>query len=70
MKQHLRKAFLVGGTALMTLAGSVSMAWSQEATFVMNTNEVGAPTYNPIKGAMLNIATSLIYDRLVVQDAD
>nr|WP_298688548.1 ABC transporter substrate-binding protein [uncultured Dongia sp.] len=70
MKQHLRKAFLIGGTALMTLAGSASMAWSQEATFVMSTNEVGAPTYNPIKGAMLNIATSMLYDRLVVQDAD
>lgn len=70
MKQQLRKAFLIGGTALMTLAGSVSMAWSQEATFVMATNEVGAPTYNPVKGAMLNIATSLIFDRLVVQDAD
>lgn len=74
MKHQLRKAFLVGGTALMTVVGAAfgtaGMAWSQEATFVMATNEVGAPTYNPVKGAMLNIATSLIYDRLVAQDAD
>ena len=74
MKHQLRKAFLVGGTALMTMVGAAlgtaGMAWSQEATFVMSTNEVGAPTYNPVKGAMLNIATSLIYDRLVAQDAD
>ena len=70
MKHQLRKALLVSGTALMTIVGAASMAWSQEATFVMSTNEVGAPTYNPVKAAMLNVATSLIYDRLVVQDAD
>jgi peptide/nickel transport system substrate-binding protein len=74
LKYQLRKAFLVSGTALMTLAsvafGAASAAWSQEATFVFNTNEVGAPTYNPVKATMLNAATSLIFDRLVVQDAD
>lgn len=74
MNMHLRKAFLIGGTALMTMAGALaglsSSAWSQEATFVMSTNEVGAPTYNPVKATMLNVATTLIYDRLVVQDAD
>lgn len=74
MKYQLRKAFLVSGTALMTLAGATfgaaGLAWSQEATFVMSTNEVGAPTYNPVKATMLNAATSMIFDRLVVQDAD
>src|SRR3954465_14533180 len=74
LKHQLRKALLAGGTVLMTLAGGAfalaGTAWSQEATFVMGTNEVGAPTYNPVKATMLNAATSLIFDRLVVQDAD
>lgn len=74
MIHRLRKAFLGGSTALLTMTaaicGTASMAWSQEATFVMSTNEVGAPTYNPVKATMLNAATSLIFDRLVVQDAD
>lgn len=74
MKQILRRALLVGSTALITataaIAGTASLAWSQEATFVMSSNEVGAPTYNPIKGAMLNVGTSMLFDRLVVQDAD
>jgi peptide/nickel transport system substrate-binding protein len=74
VKHQLRRAFLVSGTALMTLAGAAfggaGMAWSQEATFVFNTNEVGAPTYNPVKASMLNAATGLIFDCLVVQDAD
>ena len=46
------------------------MAAAQEAVFVMATNEVGAPTYNPIKANNLNIGTTLIFDRLVSQDAD
>ena len=70
---NLRKTLLISGTALMTLAGALAgagTAWSQEAIFVVGTNEVGAPTYNPVKASMLNAATSLIFDRLVVQDAD
>ena len=70
MKYTFRKAFLIGGTALMTLAGGSFAAMAQEATIVFNTNEVGAPTYNPVKASMLNAATGLIYDTLVVQDAD
>ncbi len=42
---------------------------AQEATIVLNTNEVGMPTDNPIRATSLNSATSLIYDRLVEQDA-
>ena len=37
---------------------------------VLNTNEVGAQSYNPIKAPMLNTATALMFDRLVEQDAD
>ena len=45
-------------------------AWAQDATFVLNSREAGAPTYNPIKGTKLNIANNLIFDRMVMQDAD
>ena len=45
-------------------------AWAQDATFVVNSREAGAPTYNPIKGTKLNIANNLIFDRMVIQDAD
>jgi len=45
-------------------------AWAQDATFVLNSREAGSPTYNPIKGTKLNIANNLIFDRMVMQDAD
>lgn len=70
MKHQLRKAFLIGGTALMTMFGTVSLAWSQEATFVLAVGQVGIPAYNPIKATNTNTAFTLIFDRLVVQDAD
>lgn len=53
--------------------GSVTVAplvWAQDATFVFNAREAGSPSYNPIKGTKLNVATNLIHDRMVVQDAD
>ena len=69
----MTKAFLLSGSALasaglfMTLS---SAAMAQEATFVLPAGELGATSYNPITSSNLNSATSLIYDRLVVQDAD
>ena len=44
--------------------------WAQDAVFVINARENGFPTYNPIKGTKLNVANNLIFDRMVVQDAD
>ena len=70
MKHQLRRTFLIGSTALVTMAGTSLLAWGQEATFVMPTNEVGAATYNPVKAPMVNAASPLIFDRLVVQDID
>ena len=69
----MTKAFLLSGSALasagllMTLS---SAAMAQEATFVLPAGELGATSYNPITSSNLNSATSLIYDRLVEQDAD
>ena len=37
---------------------------------MINARENGFPTYNPIKGTKLNVANNLIFDRMVVQDAD
>lgn len=68
MKHQLRKAFLTGSTALVTLAASSLWALAQEAVFVMPTNEVGAATYNPVKSPMINAASPLIFDGLVAQD--
>ncbi|MEO8542398.1 MAG: ABC transporter substrate-binding protein [Burkholderiaceae bacterium] len=45
-------------------------AFAQDAVFVINAREAGAPTYNPIKGTKLNVGNNLIFDRMVVQDAD
>jgi peptide/nickel transport system substrate-binding protein len=74
MKQYLRSALLAGGALILSSGAFTALAphaaWAQEATFVLASDEVGAPTYNPIKAGVLNSATSLIYDRLVEQNAD
>lgn len=66
MKPAVRGVFLACVFGALAASGAVA----QEATFVMTARLVGAPTYNPIKATKLNTATTLIYDRLVVQDAD
>ncbi|GAB5471144.1 MAG: hypothetical protein Kilf2KO_41740 [Rhodospirillales bacterium] len=67
-------------TKLRLLAGSVLLmgsfailplqAQAQEATFVLPAGDVGVPSYDPIKGTKTNAATTLIFDRMVIQDAD
>ena len=49
---------------------AVTPAIAQDAVFVINAREAGSPTYNPIKGTKLNVGNNLIFDRMVVQDAD
>ena len=69
MTRLFRKSMLSASVCLSALfAGQAVMA--QEAVFVLATNEVGAPTYNPIKANNLNAATTLLFDRLVSQAAD
>ena len=62
------KSLLAASVSLAALTAGAAMA--QEAVFVLNTSEVGTPTYNPIKANNLNKATTLIFDRLVSQAAD
>ncbi len=69
MTQLFRKTLLSASLSLAALIAAQA-ATAQEAVFVMATNEVGAPTYNPIKATMLNTATGLLFDRLVSQAAD
>lgn len=66
----LRTTLAAAGISLAALLAGPSLALAQEAVFVIATNEVGAPTYNPIKANNLNIGTTLIFDRLVSQDKD
>ena len=68
MTMSFRKRLLAASVSLAALLGAPALA--QEATFVLATNEVGAPTYNPIKATNLNAATTLIFDRMVSQAAD
>lgn len=56
----LSSSFLLSGFA----------AVAQDVTMVLPAREVGAPTYDPMRGTKLNTATTLIYDRMVLQDAD
>ena len=70
MTINFRKAVFAAGISLAALLPAAPSAFAQEMTIVLNTNEVGAQSYNPIKAPMLNTATALIYDRLVEQDAD
>ncbi|MDR0808825.1 MAG: ABC transporter substrate-binding protein [Gemmobacter sp.] len=66
MFHRLSRAFLASAVSALALMTSGAMA--QEIVFVLNTSEVGTPTYNPVVAANLNTATNLIYDRLVEMD--
>ena len=66
MSMPFRTTFL-SAVAVLGLAG---IAEAQEVTFAVTAREVGTPSYNPITATRLNSANSLIYDRLVLQDAD
>ncbi|MFC3324709.1 hypothetical protein [Mesorhizobium cantuariense] len=69
----MTKAFLSGSALLsagLFMTSLPSAAMAQEATFALPAGELGATSYNPVTSSNLNSATSLIYDRLIEQDAD
>ncbi len=69
--RHANKKQLLSGSVLITASLMAASAVSaQEATIAFATNELGVTSYNPVTATLLNTANSLIYDRLVVQDAD
>lgn len=69
MRYSTRRKFL-SGTALVATGFMATATLAQEVTIAFSADELGATSYNPITSSKLNSATSLIYDRLVEQDAD
>ncbi len=72
--RHLKKLRLLSSSALLSASivtmGFSSIAMAGKATVALPSGELGATSYDPIRSSKLNTATSLIYDRLVEQDAD
>lgn len=69
MHSTKRKFLSASLTVAATLLAS-SIALAQQATIALPMSELGATSYDPVTANSLNSATSLIYDRLVEQDAD
>lgn len=59
---------LFGASAIALCAALPALA--QEAVFVLPLSEVGVPSYNVITQGNTNLGAYMIYDTLVVQDAD
>ncbi|CTQ48559.1 ABC transporter substrate-binding protein [Jannaschia donghaensis] len=70
--RHQTMTKLLSGTALVAAltAFVASSAFAQEAVIAFDAGELGATSYDPVTSSNLNTATSMIYDRLVEQDAD
>lgn len=69
--RYSTKTQLLRGSAIVA-AGLLfaTPSFAQEITIAFDSGELGATSYNPVTSSNLNSATSLIYDRLVEQDAD
>jgi len=68
MTLTLRRRVLAASVSLAALLGAPVFA--QEAVFVVSQDQVGVPTYNVIMTGNTNVGATMIYDTLVVQDAD
>lgn len=68
--RYATKTKLLSGTALLAVGFLSSAVLAQDVTIAFAADELGATSYNPVTSSNLNSATSLIYDRLVEQDAD
>lgn len=69
--RYSTKTQLLSGSAIVA-AGLLfsAAAMAQDVSVAFSASELGATAYNPVAASTLNTATSLIYDRLVEQDAD
>jgi len=70
MRYKIRKLISTGVAIVMASFLFSHASFAQEAVIALPQGELGATSYNPITATSLNSATSLIYDRLVEQDAD
>ena len=66
MFMNVRKSLLAASVCAAALLPFAQGAMAQEAVFVLNTSEVGAPTYNPIKATMLKPALDSL-ERIVAK---
>lgn len=67
-----RREFVISTSLLSLCVGSglssAAHASEDEAVLVLGRQESGSPGYDPIRSTSLNMASALIYDRLVEQD--
>jgi len=68
--RHATKTKFLTGAALLAAGFLATAAMAQEATIAFSADELGSTSYNPVTSSNLNSAASLIYDRLIEQDAD
>ncbi|NOX39704.1 MAG: ABC transporter substrate-binding protein [Alphaproteobacteria bacterium] len=68
--RYATKFKFLSGAALLAAGFLATAAMAQEATIAFSADELGSTSYNPVTSSNLNSAASLIYDRLVEQDAD
>jgi len=68
--RYATKTKLMSGTALIAAGFLSGAVMAQEVTIAFSSGELGATSYNPVTSSNLNSAASLIYDRLIEQDAD
>lgn len=69
--RYSTKTRLLTGSAIVSAAFLLSApVMAQDVTVAFSATELGATAYNPVASSTLNTATSLIFDRLVEQDAD
>jgi peptide/nickel transport system substrate-binding protein len=68
--RYATKTKLLSGTALLAASFLSNAVLAQDVTIAFSAGELGATSYNPVTSNNLNSAASLIYDRLIEQDAD
>jgi peptide/nickel transport system substrate-binding protein len=68
--RYSTKTQLLTGSAIVAAGFLSTTATAQDVSVAFSASELGATAYNPVAASTLNTATSLIFDRLVEQDAD
>ncbi len=70
MTKRFRHAAFAATVSYFALMGTTPAVMAQEAVFVLPLSEVGVPSYNIVTQGNTNLGAYMIYDTLVVQDAD
>jgi peptide/nickel transport system substrate-binding protein len=70
IRESFTRAALAATVSLGAMMAMAPAVFAQEAVIVLATDQVGVPTYNVVMTGNTNVGATLIYDTLVVQDAD